>query len=117
MMGIYEAFAEQFEGENFKFKIRKPMVFKAFVKFILNRNDENVNFQIEKLQKYIKDEKLTRGKIIDFTDFAKHNKFMALKGKKKHKLDADKVARLHLTHSDDESDDFNGSTRFEEKRI
>ena len=42
MMGLYEKFADQFEGENFRIKIRKPMIFKAFVKFIINRN-EHVN--------------------------------------------------------------------------
>ena len=61
-----------------------------------------------------------RGKIIDFTDFYKMNSetlanpFMGMKGKKKQKLQADQVSRLHLADSEEESDDFGGSFKSED---
>lgn len=53
MMGVYEKFAEKFIIDNHKFKIRKPMIFKSFVKFIINRNDF-AHQQIKILQKFIR---------------------------------------------------------------
>lgn len=47
-----------------------------------------------------------RGKTIDFCDFFSLNPFMAIKAKKKKKLEADQPTRIHLADSDTNSNDY-----------
>ena len=106
MMGLYEKFATKYENKDKEmYKIRKPMIFKSFCKFILNQN-EHVNQQIKQLQKYIKQEGLMREKNLNFCHLYDENPFLAMKGKQKKKIEADDPTRIHLTYSDTDSDDY-----------
>ena len=100
MLNVYNSFVSKFVNKEFKVKIRKPIMFKSFVKNVMNKKD--VKPFIKSLQKYIKENNLLKG-TIDFTEFHRYNQFMAMKGKKKEKLVQDDSPMMDLSESCDSS--------------
>lgn len=103
MITWFEKFAEQFdEGRERKIKVKKPQMFKEFCKFVVQQ--EGVNSAMLKLQDFIKKNNLMK-QMADYSSFASYNKFLALKLKKKSKLNKPVIQQFDLEDSHDSSVD------------
>ena len=100
MMTAFEQFAKEFENVRAKGKVTKPTIFKRFCELMIK--EESLVPIFQELKVFIKENKLLRAKV-DYSDFARYNKFLALKEKKIEKLKGDDLSKLDIEESGDSS--------------
>ena len=65
----------------------------------------------QKIKQYIQENNLMSNGQLDYSDFAKHNKFLSLKQKKIEKLRSNELPKINLDDYEDSSDVSGGSSQ------
>lgn len=108
MLQFFENFAMEFSNPTQRAKVNKPRVFKRFCDLIMKEQELIPVFQ--KIKQYIKENNLLSNGQLDYSDFAEHNKFLALKQKKIEKLRGNDLPKINLDDYEDSSDVSGGSS-------
>ena len=100
MMGWFENFTQELQSNEKRNKVKKPHVFRRFVKAL----QTDFEPELTELQNYIQQHELAKG-LLDFSNFHTYNRYMALKMKKRDKLKNNEIPKIDLDDSRDSSID------------